>query len=437
MCDKFRLFLGCCILLFIGISFQTNAQMSNKDNSPYNRFGIGTLTDSRNAAIRGMGGTASGYSEEYTVNSFNPASYAFLRFTTLEFALEARSRSILFDTVVKSSTATFSYFNLGIPLKKYAGMNIGFMPISNSYYKQSDSATFPSVGGVSRVYEGTGALQYAFLGFAGQYKGFAAGVNVGYLFGSNNKNSAMYIPVDSFSTRNSSFITSSSIGGIYWKAGLMYHTAIQKDKYFTVGATANIAQNMNVKRDQCTIASTYAINSSGSSVDSAIDTLYAVNDLKGKMTMPADYSIGAHFGKTNYWDVGADFNFSDWKKYNMFSVDDSVADNTWRVAVGGEITPNPLSRNSYLSRMSYRLGFYYGNDYVYLRNTPMNYWGATVGFAFPFVKERLSTQYAKLNTAIEVGNRGTTQNGLAREFFVKLSVGISFNDIWFKKRVFE
>jgi len=424
----------------MGTGTVVSAQQSNKENSPYNRFGIGTLSDNNQNNVRGEGGAATAYSDPFSVNAFNPATYSFLKLTTLEFGIEARSRNILMnDNAVKSSTATFSYFYLGVPLKKYAGLTLGYQPISSMYYKQSDTSLIDGLGNTARTFNGNGNLQYAFIGLSGQYKGFSAGVNVGYAFGNRNQSSSLnYVDTipDAF-IRSTQYINTASFGGIYWKGGLMYQGDLSKDQYINIGLTATLSQSLNMKRDRYDIAATYFQDVSTQTVDSAIDTIASVTGEKGSLVMPAEYSFGAHYGKWAHWDAGVDFKYSDWSKFSNFGAKDSVANNAWRLSAGGEVTPDPANRKNYLSQVTYRLGVYYGNDYFYLQNTQLNYWGATIGLSFPLLKERLSTQYARINTALDIGRRGTTQNGLAREFFVKFSVGISFNDIWFTKRKYD
>ncbi len=428
------------MIAFVCAGTPVSAQQSNKENSPYNRFGIGTLSDNNQNNVRGEAGAATAYSDPFSVNAFNPATYSFLKLTTLEFGIEARSRNILMnDEAVKSSTATFSYFYLGIPLKKYAGLNFGYQPISSMYYKQSDTSIIDGLGNTAHSYNGNGNLQYAFIGLSGQYKGFSIGANVGYAFGNMSKASSLEY-VDTLPNefiRNATFLNIASVGGIYWKGGALYQADLNKEQYLNIGATATFSQSLKIKRDRYDIASTYFQDATTLTVDSAIDTTASVVGEKGTLVMPSEYSFGVHYGKWAHWDVGIDFKYNDWSKFRNFGVKDSVANNAWRLAAGGEVTPNPESRKNYLSQITYRLGFYYGNDYFYLRNTQLNYWGASLGMSFPFMKERLSTQYAKINTALDIGRRGTTQNGLAREFFVKFSVGIALNDIWFTKRKYD
>ena len=148
--------------------------------------------------------------------------------------------------------------------------------------------------------------------------------------------------------------------------------------------------------------------------------------------MPFTYSIGALLSGADKWKVGVDFTSTNWDQFRNFGVSESLQQSTYRLNLGGEFTPDPGNLRKYFQRVSYRLGFYYGSDYVNIRNTDLSYYAVTLGASLPF---RRSTD--RIHTAFEIGSRGTQDNGLIRENFVKFSLGISlnaFSDRWFVKR---
>lgn len=429
------------LTVLIATGSQVNAQSLNdapgpkstKENSPYSRYGIGDLSNSRNSLLRGMGGAATAYNDLFSPNTFNPATYSFLKVTTLDFALEGRSRSIFMNDVTTSSgTATISYITLGIPMGKYAGMVAGIAPMSNIYYNASDTGKVSGIGNTIFNYSGSGSLQYAYLGFSGQYKGFSVGVNAGYVFGSTSYTSAL-INADTTLVRNSEFSKTNSIKGLYWKGGVMYRALLKKEHYLNIGATVTLSQKLNAERDAYEIS--YQTDPSTGSLI-YLDTVPGsrLTGFKGKVELPAEYSFGVHYGRGFRWDVGADFVYTDWSGFNNFGDRSGVGNTAWRGALGAEITPNPDAKKLF-AMTTYRIGAYYGKDYIELRNTNINYVGGTIGASFPL--KRSFTQFGRLNTALDVGQRGTIQNGLAREFYVKFTLGVSLNDIWFAKRKFE
>lgn len=435
MCAKLKTqFLLLTALLATGIQLKAQSltdesgPKSTKDNSPYSRFGIGDLGNPRNSLLRGMGGIATAYNDLFSVNSYNPATYGFLKVTTLDFALEGRTRSILMNNVsTNSGTLTISYLTLGIPLGKYAGMAAGIAPMANVYYNANDTTSINGIGKTVLNYNGSGSTQYAYLGFSGKYKGLSIGFNVGYVFG-NTRYSSTLQNIDTTMVRNSEFSKYNYIGGLYWKGGLLYQAKFKKDHYVNIGATVAIAQKLNVERDYYEIG--YQYTPSGVVVDTAAQSSQV--GMKGKIELPAEYSFGVHIGRNFRWNVGADFVYTDWSQFSNFGDRTGVGNTAWRGAVGGEITPDPEARK-FFSTATYRLGAYYGKDYIEYNGVNVTYVGGTAGISLPL--KRSYSQFGRVNMALDIGQRGTTK--LAREFYVRFTLGVSLNDIWFTKRKFD
>lgn len=405
---------------------------STKENSPYSRFGIGNLSNSLNATIRGIGGSATAYSDPFSVNSFNPATYSFLKTTSLDFALEASSNNVFMNNKSYSSnTVSFSYLSIGIPLGKNLGMAFGLKPVSTMYYNTIDTTNLAGIGDAVFNNSGSGGLNSTFLGFSGKYKGFSIGANGGYTFGSFDYAQSFSIlnSVDSsIFFRNGEFRQKNQVGGFYWSAGLLYQARIKKDNFLNIGATVNLAQQLSVKKNSFDLAYTYLNDEIIS-----FDTTHKAAEVKGILQMPTEYSFGIFYGKGVQWSVGADFKYADWSKFNISGDRSGIADDAWRLSVGGEFTPDNSSsaQKKFLSLISYRLGAYYGQDQVILNSTQLTYMGATIGASFPL--KRQYTQFGRIHTILDIGKRGTSENGLAREFFVKFTFGISLNDIWFQR----
>lgn len=405
-------------------------------NSPYSRFGMGNLTENRGIGLRGMGGIANGYSNEHTINAFNPASYSYLANTAFEFGLLGESNSVrIGDDITNSSTLSLSHMNLAIPIvKRKLAFNIGYMPISTAYYKSQDSTLIPGLGGTKRTLNGQGAINYGFLGVSGGVGGFSLGVNAGYMFG-NMRNSSYLNVVDSNVdyTRATDITSKVVYGGMYFKGGAMYRAKFKDNKYLSIGATAGLSQKLNATLDDYTVAGTV-----GTTV--VTDTIAARYEEKGKLTLPAEYGFGVHYGKNNVYNVGVDFNYADWSVYRQFDDQASadVTNSTYRIGLGGEVLPNPKATSKqYFSAITYRLGAYYGKDYIRLKNTDINYYGVTAGLLFPFKPSPNSEQHGALNVALDFGNRGTLDNGLAREFHTRLTIGLKINASWFMRRKYD
>jgi hypothetical protein len=413
----------CLSIVLVVTFYSASAQNSNKENSPYSRYGIGELRNQLHISLRGMGGISSAYTNPYTVNSDNPATYSFLKLTTYDAAGEGSIKNIRNDSVkYTTGMATVSYFSIGFPVSKNAGISFGLRPYSRVYYKLDDTATFPGFGyGYKRSW-GEGSLNYGYIGAAGKYKGLSVGANFGYLFGTVT-NYNYIVAIGSAPVASSDFQRTTRVGGIYWKGGALYDFAVKKDLSMHVGATATLSQILKAKRSE------YWISHPSPSVS---DTAYAAPEVRGTIITPLSYSAGVQLERSDKWLVGIDFSGAQWSQFRSFGIRDSVANAAWKLAVGGAYTPNATDIRSYFQRITYRIGFYYGIDNVLLRNTDLSFYAATIGMSLPL---RKGTD--RIHTALEIGNRGTTANGLLRENFTKLSIGISLNDRWFIKRKYE
>lgn len=404
------------------------------DNNPYSKYGLGELANGNNTVLRGMGNVTSAYENPYTVNADNPASYSFLRRTTFEAAGTGISRSITDGTQhYTTGTATIAYLNVGFPVGKRGGLVLGFRPYTQMYYLMQDTmsatTTPPSpLGQLLKVYNGEGSLNLPYVGASYQYKGLSIGANLGYLFGTLRTTSAVvpnYLDPANTGVYTSEFSNYTRIGGLYWKGGLMYAHTFDSSYTLHIGGTLSLNQDLTQRLTQYQIAS----YNNGLTDTSRVDTVYNPGELKGKMTMPLSYSGGIMFGKTDKWSIGVDYAATQWS--NFKSLPDvqrmtGVGSSSYRLSIGGEFTPDINSIRSYFSKVTYRLGAYYGKDYLRVNNTDLPFYGLTFGGSFPFRRS-----LSRVHAAFDIGKLGTTDNGNMSQTHVRFTLGASFNDLWF------
>ncbi len=412
----------------------TSNPLSERENNPYSKYGIGELWNGNNIVLQGMANMTSAFEDGYEVNTDNPASYSFLKRTTFEAGAMGSTRYVnAMGDAYTTGTATLSYLNIGIPINKNAGLCLGFRPYTHAYYSLVDTIFAPvsPIGETIRSYNGNGGLNYAFVGAAYRYKDLSIGFNVGYMFGTLQNNTQV-IPIDSLLTNKgytAEFTNYNRIGGIYWKAGLMYEHKIDSNYTIRAGGTITLSQNLNQRLNSFQVS----IYNFGDTLVN--DTSYNPGQVNGKLKLPLSYSIGVMIARNNKWDLGIDYTATQWSGYSS-SVDPGmnygIATSSYKVGVGGEYTPDANNIRSYSSRITYRAGLYYGTDYLSFQNTQLPVYGFTAGASLPF---RRSTSH--LQTSIDVGRIGTTANNLIQETYVRFSLGVSFNDLWFIKRKYD
>jgi len=398
---------------------------SNRKNEPYSRYGIGEMLNANNTVIKAMGNASSAFTSPYQVNTDNPASYSTLSLTTYEGGMQGALSTVSANGQSASTgMATLSYLTVGIPMGKHLGMALGLRPMSHVFYHLNDTVGTPGIGQSINTYYGDGAINYAFIGFSGNIKGFYLGFNAGYAFGTL-RNTSVFTNIDTTHAINTDISRYTRVGGIYWKGGLLWQHKLDTNYSITIGGTMTLSQDLRAYRDEYWV--TY-MNLGGSLLQ---DTSYSTLNAKGAFKLPMSYSGGVQLSYSDKWTAGIDFSAVQWSQFRNFGATDAVT-NTYRLGLGGSFTPNAGSIHNYIQRITYRLGAYYGKDLVYLRNTDINYYALTFGFSLPF--KRFSD---RIHTAFEIGKRGTEANGLVKENFFKVGVGLSLNDRWFIKRRYD
>jgi hypothetical protein len=420
--------LGIIWMCFLSVHAQT-------ENSPYSRYGLGDMVPTQNILNRGMGGVSAAYSDFHTVNFVNAASYAKLKYTTLDFGLELDNRTLkALDPPRKFSSFSpiISYLQMGIPLsmKKDWGMNFGLRPITRINYKIERNERIPNVDSLNTLFEGNGGLYEVHVGTGFGIKNFTFGVNVGYLFGTKNFSTRKFFIPDSSDVfyYQSNHETQASYNGFLLNGGIQYAGKLNKSTILRLGAFGSLQQTLKGTKD--IRRETFQYNAAGG-IDS-IDVALNEKDIPGDVEIPSTLGGGFLFDKPGKWMLGADITITGWDDYRFFGETDEVQ-NSWKVNVGGQIIPKP--GKNYLSYVAYRAGVQYGKDYISV-DGDLPIWGFTAGASFPMRKAAYTNQYSMINLGIEYGQRGNSDNQV-RESFFRFSLGLSLSDLWFVKRKYD
>jgi hypothetical protein len=220
------------------------------------------------------------------------------------------------------------------------------------------------------------------------------------------------------------------LGGLFGQIGALYQHKISEDYTFNVGMSYTLTQTLRAKKEQHYESYIGDIDDPLYNYKSA-DSLYNV---KGKVIIPAVLALGANYAHGDHWQVGVDVVSSNWKKYRSYNVADSTG-SYWMFKAGGSYTPDINNMNNYWRRVTYRAGFYTGQDTYRFNETSLKKSAFTLGMGFPIRRTNLSI--GQFNTGFEIGKRGTTDNGLLKENFTRFMVGVTLNDKWFIKRKYD
>lgn len=414
-----KLILAFCIVLF---SVTVGTGQSTYD-SPYSRFGLGDIFQLSNAMNGAMGGLKYGINSAYLVNPSNPASYS--AFARNYFVFDAGLQGSMVRMTSGEQTRDDGHFALGsmtfgIPLSEKWNAALGLVPYSSVGYNISDPGFNDDFGGYNTIFEGSGGISRLFLG--GSYKigkRLSLGVNANYLFGSQNY--LQTVTFDSINFINVRSEKSRLISDVAFDAGIQYMHPLNTEKgtSLTVGLSAGIPGSLSAREDILTETFRY----SGSGAVIVLDTVQYMRGENGNIVLPLNVAGGLSLRRSDRWMAGVDLSLQDWSDFEAFGRNDSLTQ-SFQVAVGGEYKINSW----YL-----RGGVRFNQTYLQLKGSQLNEYGISFGVGIPVYNKSYSVSL--LSAGIEIGQRGTTENGLIKESFSRIWINFTMNqERWFKRR---
>ena len=180
-----------------------------------------------------------------------------------------------------------------------------------------------------------------------------------------------------------------------------------------------------------------SINIDGASftIRDAGDSLYVQSLDDSKITLPATYGFGIALSDSlkNRYTITAEVELTNWESYRQDFEDLSVYQNSFRVALGVRLKPNGENTRNVFRRSRYNFGGYYTNGHLNLDGIEVPSFGFTTGLEMPLNPPGS----ARLNLAFDFGQRGSIENQNVLENYAKVTLGFSFNNIWFIKRRYD
>lgn len=428
------------VALLAGIPVFLKAQTSSINAfSPYSFYGIGDLTTPGNTAIRSMGGAGLGYRSSFELNYLNPATYSAIPQQSALLSMGGEGQNYyLRNKDTKSSYNSFNFrdFGFGIPIAKGLGMAITVSPFSDVGYRINMKDDNPIVGSdigyVDYTYQGEGGVTQ-FKGGIGWriVNGFSIGADVNYYHGHIQR----YFEQSITSITGTGAYTpalgqkNEKISSVFFTFGTQVDLISNKETLMTLGATYQLGGNVNATVTRF-VPFIPSFTTNGAWTD-------YVNYYEGSssFTMPDIISAGMYLHKPK-WSIGADYVYSMWGNVNKEDVTNQVGfRNTHTVKVGARFVPNPGDVRSFMNRWTYRAGFRYSNYYMTMKGTEINEKAITFGIGIPLNNAARN----KIDLGLELGTRGTVNNGLIKENFFKFSIGFSLfgEDFWFVKYKYD
>lgn len=397
-------------------------------SSPYSRFGIGNTSIFNNAINNSMGGVGYTMKRNNHVNYLNPASYSGVDTTSLVFDIGFYSEWMYLSTdkyKSKGNNTNLSHILIGFPISKHIKMAAGIMPMSNVQYTTSQTITDSLLGTHKTEYTGDGGLNKALIGLAySPSNNLSIGTNIEYLFGNYYKASTISFPDSSYmySTRKEQ---NYHINAFNVNFGIQYFHPLTNGDKFGFGAVYNLP--MILPTDNILKHYTFTTSAGLEYIKDSIQELSS----NGKIKYPQSFGLGFSYERPNRFYLALDGNYTKWSEFlfqdnfpNSNLVDDL------RISLGGEYRPNPYG--NYLQKIAYRAGFTYDNGMLDILDTRISQLGVSLGLGLPIKKSN-----TMINISLEYMKRGTIENGLIREDYLRLGISFSAKDLWFFKRKYQ
>jgi long-subunit fatty acid transport protein len=205
----------------------------------------------------------------------------------------------------------------------------------------------------------------------------------------------------------------------------LYKKDLNENDEFTIGVTANNNSSISAKKSE--IVESFEF--SGFS-ELPKDTFVNVTQW-GNVILPKYTSIGISYNKDKRWLLVADYSMQDWEDYTMFDESDNLA-NSMRISGGMQYTPEYNSVTKYYKRMDYRFGASYSKTPLQFDNIQLTEKSISFGFGIPVKKSR-----TKYDLSCTFGQRGTTEDNLIKEEFIRVGLSVSYDGVWFVKRKYD
>ena len=424
---------ACALIAFLLASFgAADAQAQNEaDGSIYSRFGIGDRQHFYSPQSQAMGGGGIAVPSFRYVNTANPSSWFDQRFVRATGAATFQRISESADGFETSTLGSgqLTAVQVGIPIySRQTGIAFSFSPYTSLNYRvesrreldtgEADpvpyTLTFGGNGGIQRLSGGLGHQVSSRL---------SLGASFDYLFGILEQTRSSDFENINYTDRT--LITSTRLRGLSGSLAASF-TALESGgsrDALVVSAVVTLPTTLSGKR----------IETLGSG--EAADTLSAGPD--GDVSIPVSIKAGLAWSPDPRWLIVADAVVEPWSSFESDfsfpgydpSAGGALSDRT-RLSAGFEYWPGAQRLFSgFFTRMAYRFGVYSDVDYISPDpSREIRSYGLTGGLSVP---SRIPGTTLDLN--IDVGRRGTTENGLIRDRYIRFGLNLNFGERWFDR----
>lgn len=396
----------------------------NSSFSPYSYFGVGDTNFISTVENNMMGGITS-YYDSIHQNINNSASLSKLKFVNYSVGINMTKNTYEINSEKQSSTAAaINYISIAIPTKSFA-FSFGIKPSTSIGYILENEDNSKEIPEINRFF-GSGGISNAFLSLAFEpVKNLGLGLSGSYAFGNLNHYQNKILQDVELFTRVSS---ESSVNGLDYNFSSVYQKTFGKNTVH-IGLIYKPESYYKSRNSQ----NISIINPASSGGDTQDIDLASTGLDNTRIKIPSFFSVGLGIGEDKKWFSGLNFKNTNGGGYNNKLLDfDNVLYKTLKsYSFGGFYLPQYDSFTNFFKRIIYRFGIMYNKGGLHVNNKSIDQLSLNFGFGIPI------GGISSANLGFEFGERGFNDGGLIKEKFFKIRFGVSLNDIWFIKTMYN
>jgi hypothetical protein len=415
-------------LFILLVSTQVFSQ--GQGNSPYSVFGLGEPAGMTNIPQDAMGGTGVSFGNTFYVNLLNPAllvknrSVGIYKYVAFNVGLKGRSSTISSATNTQQDLGmNLNHIAMAFPITPNWASGISLQPVTivDHIAVQQRAVTGTSNDVVTYELESNGGLTR--IAWTNSFKigtGLYLGLETSYNFGTTFRDTTSSLGTGGTTLLRNTDRT--SLKGYSLKTGFAYQKKISDDWQVNIGGTYEF--NSKLKGEKLRTFSTLADIGNGPVLVRIPDTLSIGNV---NSTLPSNYRIGVSLESPYKWIFAAEYAVHKWSNFRgtdgraSSAMQDSQEFNT-----GIELLPNSTS-TKYFNQVFYRVGFRTAQTPYVINGIRVNDRSVSLGLSLPLGFRNPSY----LDTSVSFGRRGSIENGLIQENYIKFGVSTSLLSTWF------
>jgi hypothetical protein len=410
------------------------AAQSARNGSIYSRYGIGELQPNASPQGAAMGGAGLALSSFRYANVSNPASLSDQIFTRLTAAAVFQTVNQT-DAAQNETTVATGYLDrvqFSFPLmSRRLGLGFSFAPFSRVGYQVQVREELSAVEGIqeSAPYqlrlEGRGGIHRVDAGFGLRVAPFlSVGASANFLWGVIEESQSVVFASLAFDRSRTSFSTQLMGFTSTFAASGSARRILGAEDVLALSATITLPTTLTGDR----------VAGVGLSLDR--DTVRAQVDIE--TSLPIGIGAGIAYELNPSLTFVLDFRYEPWSEFSsnvQFPGYIPGSDTRFkdRHRIGGGVELLPAGRDllaSYFKRIAYRFGAYQDRTYAApASESTSSVIALTAGLSLP---TRIPGTRIDLN--LELGTRGTIDNGLVKDRFFKIGLILNVGERWFQKR---